>query len=174
MKNSLWSNLNLNLKNMWWRIIRKPCKIMVTSCYNTLLHNYCIKGMLCWWWICFVEHPKELTEEEKQQIVHSEDFLIFFDRSIRLVERTLAEDLDIFFDYSGRDMEDREGSEHFSPNKKFHQCIVYMRQIHSFANFHLPMLKKHMVQCIQIIISIVLILTGGLLILKGGKKQTVI
>ncbi|MCI4374170.1 hypothetical protein PGIGA_G00003180 [Pangasianodon gigas] len=55
------------------------------------------------------EHPKELTEEEKQQIVHSEDFLIFFDRSIRVVERTLAEDLDIFFDYSGRDMEDREG-----------------------------------------------------------------
>lgn len=59
--------------------------------------------------LCFVENPKELTEEEKQQIVHSEDFLIFFDRSIRIMERTLSEDLDIFFDYSGRNMEDREG-----------------------------------------------------------------
>ncbi|XP_060776421.1 cytoplasmic dynein 1 intermediate chain 1 isoform X1 [Neoarius graeffei] len=65
------------------------------------------------------EHPKELTEEEKQQIVHSEDFLIFFDRSIRLVERTLAEDLDIFFDYSGRDMEDREGDTQAGLNLSF-------------------------------------------------------
>lgn len=64
--------------------------------------------------LCFVEYPKELTEEEKEQIVHSEDFLIFFNRSIRLVERTLADDLDIFFDYSGRRTEDREGSGHFS------------------------------------------------------------
>ncbi|XP_053478192.1 cytoplasmic dynein 1 intermediate chain 1 isoform X2 [Ictalurus furcatus] len=67
------------------------------------------------------EHPKELTEEEKQQIVQSEDFLIFFDRSIRLVERTLAEDLDIFFDYSGRDMEDREGDTQAGLNLSFNQ-----------------------------------------------------
>lgn len=59
----------------------------------------------------FIEHPKELTEEEKQQIVHSEDFLVFFNRSIRVVERTLAEDIDIFFDYSGRDMENKDGWE---------------------------------------------------------------
>lgn len=96
-----------------------------------LLHKRHVMLMM---YLCFVEHPKELTEEEKQQVVHSEDFLTFFDRSARLVERTLAEDLDIFFDYSGRDMEDREGSGHFSLNKKFHQCTVYMRQIHSFAN----------------------------------------
>ncbi|XP_017327797.1 cytoplasmic dynein 1 intermediate chain 1 isoform X3 [Ictalurus punctatus] len=67
------------------------------------------------------EHPKELTEEEKQQIVQSEDFLTFFDRSIRLVERTLAEDLDIFFDYSGRDMEDREGDTQAGLNLSFNQ-----------------------------------------------------
>lgn len=67
----------------------------------------------------FIEYPKDLTEEEKKQILHSEDFLNFFNRSIRLVERTLADDLDIFFDYSGRGMEDREGSGHFllEPNK---------------------------------------------------------
>ncbi|KAL0172062.1 hypothetical protein M9458_032373, partial [Cirrhinus mrigala] len=51
----------------------------------------------------------ELTNEEKEQIVHSEDFLFFFDQSIRVMERVLAEDTDIFFDYSGRDMEDKEG-----------------------------------------------------------------
>lgn len=62
-------------------------------------------------WICVLVHPRELTNEEKEQIVHSEDFLFFFDRSIRVVERVLAEDTDIFFDYSGRDMEDKEGSE---------------------------------------------------------------
>lgn len=61
--------------------------------------------------VCALVHPGELTNEEKEQIIHSEDFLFFFDRSIRVVERVLAEDTDIFFDYSGRDMEDKEGSE---------------------------------------------------------------
>uniref|UniRef100_A0A8B9KIC0 Dynein cytoplasmic 1 intermediate chain 1 n=1 Tax=Astyanax mexicanus TaxID=7994 RepID=A0A8B9KIC0_ASTMX len=54
-------------------------------------------------------HPRELTDEEKQQILHSEEFVIFFDRSIRVMERALAEDSNIFFDYSGRDLEDKEG-----------------------------------------------------------------
>ncbi|XP_046704019.1 cytoplasmic dynein 1 intermediate chain 1 isoform X2 [Silurus meridionalis] len=67
------------------------------------------------------EHPKELTGEERQQIVHSEDFLIFFDRSIRLVDRALAEDLDIFFDYSGRDMEDKEGETQAGFNLSFNR-----------------------------------------------------
>ncbi|XP_026863088.1 cytoplasmic dynein 1 intermediate chain 1 isoform X3 [Electrophorus electricus] len=67
------------------------------------------------------EHPRELTEEEKQQIAHSEDFLVFFDRSIRVVERALAEDSDIFFDYSGRDMEDREGDMQAGLNLSFNR-----------------------------------------------------
>ena len=53
--------------------------------------------------------PRELTEEEKQQILHSEEFLIFFDRTIRVIERALAEDSDIFFDYSGRELEEKDG-----------------------------------------------------------------
>ncbi|XP_016142423.1 cytoplasmic dynein 1 intermediate chain 1-like [Sinocyclocheilus grahami] len=56
------------------------------------------------------DQSRELTNEEKEQIIHSEDFQFFFDRSIRVMERVLAEDTDIFFDYSGRDMEDKEGS----------------------------------------------------------------
>ncbi|CAL8297388.1 unnamed protein product [Lota lota] len=54
-------------------------------------------------------HHCELTEEERQQILHSSDFQSFFDCSVRVMERALAEDGDIFFDYSGRDLDDKEG-----------------------------------------------------------------
>ncbi|XP_047670285.1 cytoplasmic dynein 1 intermediate chain 2 isoform X5 [Tachysurus fulvidraco] len=53
--------------------------------------------------------PHELTEEEKQQILHSNDFLTFFDQSSRIVERALSEQVDVCFDYSGRDLQDKEG-----------------------------------------------------------------
>uniref|UniRef100_A0A7N6B0W1 Dynein, cytoplasmic 1, intermediate chain 2b n=1 Tax=Anabas testudineus TaxID=64144 RepID=A0A7N6B0W1_ANATE len=53
--------------------------------------------------------PKELTEEEKLQVLHSEEFLSFFERGSRIVERALAEQVDVCFDYSGRDLEDKEG-----------------------------------------------------------------
>uniref|UniRef100_A0A668UL39 Cytoplasmic dynein 1 intermediate chain 1 n=1 Tax=Oreochromis aureus TaxID=47969 RepID=A0A668UL39_OREAU len=43
---------------------------------------------------------RELTEEERQQILHSSEFQSFFDCSIRVMERALAEDSEIFFDYS--------------------------------------------------------------------------
>ncbi|XP_056148459.1 dynein, cytoplasmic 1, intermediate chain 2a-like isoform X2 [Lampris incognitus] len=53
--------------------------------------------------------PKELTEEERLQLLHSEEFLSFFERGTRIVERALAERVDVCFDYSGRDLEDKEG-----------------------------------------------------------------
>ncbi|KAK2822241.1 hypothetical protein Q5P01_022306 [Channa striata] len=53
--------------------------------------------------------PKELTEEEKLQVLHSEEFLSFFERGSRIVERALSEQVDVCFDYSGRDLEDKEG-----------------------------------------------------------------
>ncbi|KAM5158329.1 cytoplasmic dynein 1 intermediate chain 1 [Mantella aurantiaca] len=65
--------------------------------------------------------PRELTEEEKQQAVHSEEFLIFFDRTIRVIERALAEDSNIFFDYSGRDLEDKEGDIQAGTNLSFNR-----------------------------------------------------
>ncbi|XP_048117708.1 cytoplasmic dynein 1 intermediate chain 1 isoform X3 [Alosa alosa] len=68
-------------------------------------------------------HPRELTEEERQQITHSEDFLMFFDRTIRVMERALAEDSDIFFDYSGRDMEDRDGDTQAGSNLSFNRLF---------------------------------------------------
>ncbi|XP_038622649.1 cytoplasmic dynein 1 intermediate chain 1 isoform X2 [Tachyglossus aculeatus] len=65
--------------------------------------------------------PRELTEEEKQQILHSEEFLIFFDRTIRVMERALAEDSDIFFDYSGRELEEKDGDVQAGVNLSFHR-----------------------------------------------------
>lgn len=82
--------------------------------------------------MCSLVPPGDLTNEEKEQIIHSGDFLLFFDRSIRLVERVLAEDTDIFFDYSGRDMEDKEGSESLydSQAHRFKMRILVM--FHSY------------------------------------------
>lgn len=51
---------------------------------------------------------RELTEEERQQILHSAEFQSFFDCSIRVMERALAEDTNIYFDYSGRDAHDKD------------------------------------------------------------------
>lgn len=58
---------------------------------------------------CSLAPPHELTEEEKLQILHSGDFLMFFDHSSRIVERALSEQVDVCFDYSGRDLQDKEG-----------------------------------------------------------------
>ena len=44
---------------------------------------------------------RELSEEEKQVIVMSEDFQRFFDRSTRLVERAIWEEPNVFIDYTG-------------------------------------------------------------------------
>lgn len=38
----------------------------------------------------------------------SEDFLQFFTRASRIMERALAEDIDIFVDYSGTEGENKE------------------------------------------------------------------
>lgn len=50
------------------------------------------------------EKPKEvreLSEEEKQMIILSEDFQRFLDRTSRILERALGETVDIYTDYTG-------------------------------------------------------------------------
>ncbi|XP_049766026.1 cytoplasmic dynein 1 intermediate chain-like isoform X13 [Schistocerca serialis cubense] len=47
------------------------------------------------------EQVRELSEEEKQMIILSEDFQRFFDRSARIMERALCESVDIYTDYTG-------------------------------------------------------------------------
>lgn len=60
---------------------------------------------------CFVYPVPELTMEEKQALVNRDDFVRFIDRSTRIMERAISENVDIFFDYSGADdeQEDRLG-----------------------------------------------------------------
>jgi len=51
---------------------------------------------------------RELSEEEKQMIILSEDFQRFLDRTSRIVERALGESVDIYTDYAGT-MDDKDG-----------------------------------------------------------------
>ena len=43
----------------------------------------------------------ELSEEEKQQIMITDEYKRFIDRTSRLMERALTQDVDIFVDYTG-------------------------------------------------------------------------
>ncbi|XP_055342973.1 cytoplasmic dynein 1 intermediate chain 2-like isoform X2 [Paramacrobiotus metropolitanus] len=56
----------------------------------------------------------ELTAEQKQEMMLSEDFRRFFDKTARIVERSLAEDdrgIDIFKDYKGEDLDTLEADD---------------------------------------------------------------
>lgn len=53
----------------------------------------------------FPPTAKELSEEEKQQIMMKDDYKKFLDRSARLMERALTQDIDIFVDYTGEHQE---------------------------------------------------------------------
>ncbi|XP_069959113.1 cytoplasmic dynein 1 intermediate chain 2 isoform X22 [Cherax quadricarinatus] len=55
--------------------------------------------------------PRELSDEEKQMLMMTEEFHSFFDRSTRILERALAEDANIFVDYSHDYEEDGEANE---------------------------------------------------------------
>nr|XP_034316713.1 cytoplasmic dynein 1 intermediate chain 2 isoform X23 [Crassostrea gigas] len=50
----------------------------------------------------------ELSEEEKKQIMMTEEFQTFFNKTTRVVERALDEEIDIFVDYAGGESEDME------------------------------------------------------------------
>nr|XP_015927022.1 cytoplasmic dynein 1 intermediate chain 2 isoform X1 [Parasteatoda tepidariorum] len=53
---------------------------------------------------------RDLSEEEKKQIMLREDFHQFFDRATRIIERALCEDLDILVDYTGN-IEEQDGDD---------------------------------------------------------------
>jgi len=53
----------------------------------------------------------ELTEDQKQQMLLSEGFRTFFDRSTRIIERALCEEDSIFMDYLGTDLKDKNSLE---------------------------------------------------------------
>ncbi|KAL1509398.1 hypothetical protein ABEB36_004144 [Hypothenemus hampei] len=62
---------------------------------------------------------RELSEEEKQMIILSEDFQQFMDRTGRIMERALCETVDIYTDYSGIGEE--------ALDEKCHQRISFNR-----------------------------------------------
>jgi len=45
--------------------------------------------------------PRIMTDEEYKQVLVTDEFVRFFDRASRVVERAIAEDVDIFTDYMG-------------------------------------------------------------------------
>ena len=47
------------------------------------------------------QQTRDLSDEEKQMILMTEDFQRFFDQSSRIIERALSEHVDLFVDYSG-------------------------------------------------------------------------
>lgn len=49
-----------------------------------------------------------MTEEEKQRVVSSDDYVRFMERASLVMERALADTTDILFDLSGRQEEDNE------------------------------------------------------------------
>ncbi|KAK9871147.1 hypothetical protein WA026_011429 [Henosepilachna vigintioctopunctata] len=67
-----------------------------------------------------VKEVRELSEEEKQMIILSEDFQHFIDRAGRIMERALCESIDIYTDYSGGLGED-------GMDEKSHQCVSFNR-----------------------------------------------
>lgn len=85
------------------RRVRTQTRELKKYIHRRGIYLHCLADCLC------ADTPKELTEEEKLQVLHSEDFLTFFERGSRIVERALAEQVDVCFDYSGRDLEDKEG-----------------------------------------------------------------
>ncbi|KAF2894488.1 hypothetical protein ILUMI_11688 [Ignelater luminosus] len=70
-----------------------------------------------------VKEVRELSEEEKQMIILSEDFQRFIDRAGKIVERALGESVDIYTDYAGgagEDGMDEKSHQRISLNRWFY------------------------------------------------------
>ncbi|XP_076337983.1 cytoplasmic dynein 1 intermediate chain 1-like isoform X2 [Tachypleus tridentatus] len=65
----------------------------------------------------------DLSEEEKQQIMMSEEFHVFFGKASRIVERALYEDLDICVDYTGTG-EEQEGDDKSGIRLFLNRCFT--------------------------------------------------
>ncbi|XP_008198666.1 cytoplasmic dynein 1 intermediate chain isoform X22 [Tribolium castaneum] len=83
-----------------------------------------------------VKEVRELSEEEKQMIILSEDFQHFVDRAGRVMERVLCENVDYYTDYSGGAGEeglDEKSHQRISLNRYFfderwsrNRCVTSM------------------------------------------------
>ncbi|XP_018566271.1 cytoplasmic dynein 1 intermediate chain isoform X5 [Anoplophora glabripennis] len=69
-----------------------------------------------------LKEVRELSEEEKQMIILSEDFQHFMDKSGRIMERALCESVDIYMDYTGclgEEALDEKSHQRISLNRHF-------------------------------------------------------
>lgn len=69
-----------------------------------------------------IKEVRELSEEEKQMIILSEDFQHFMDKAGRIMERALCESVDIYMDYTGclgEEALDEKSHQRISLNRHF-------------------------------------------------------
>ena len=59
-------------------------------------------------WV-FLFSVRELSDDEKNHIISSENFTRFFDKATRVVERAMCERIDLFMDYTGEDSAENDG-----------------------------------------------------------------
>ncbi|GIX92649.1 cytoplasmic dynein 1 intermediate chain [Caerostris darwini] len=67
--------------------------------------------------------PSDLSDEEKLQLMRTENFKHFIDRSSRIIERALFQDVDIFIDYTGV-QEESESDDHSGMSLSLNRCFA--------------------------------------------------
>ncbi|GFS82639.1 cytoplasmic dynein 1 intermediate chain [Trichonephila clavipes] len=66
--------------------------------------------------------PSDLSDEEKLVLMRSDNFRHFIDRSSRIIERALYQDVDIFIDYTGV-QEESESDDHSGMSLSLNRCF---------------------------------------------------
>uniref|UniRef100_T1IUZ0 Uncharacterized protein n=1 Tax=Strigamia maritima TaxID=126957 RepID=T1IUZ0_STRMM len=69
------------------------------------------------------DEMRELSEEEKQKIMMTEDFYRFFNKTSRIIERALYENFDIAIDYSYSGGEEKEGDDKSGLKLSLNRCF---------------------------------------------------
>lgn len=102
----LW---NASLCLEFWKAVFVP----PIAIFNLIISLNCMPFSLDTFIIFFfsptlVAKNLEISDEQRQHILSSQDFSMFFDKATRLVEKAICENMDICFDY-GESGEDAEG-----------------------------------------------------------------
>ncbi|OON17260.1 WD domain, G-beta repeat protein, partial [Opisthorchis viverrini] len=86
---------------------------------------------------------RTLTEEDRMNVMRSEDFCAFFDRAARLIERALDES-NIFLDYGGVEHDDAT-SDGDTRRRQIWCCVGQKRVFSSHGPLHLSIFLAHFV-----------------------------
>ena len=81
-------------------------------CESLLDVNHVRVRMLLYVFVCSGSATvREMSDSEKAALMQTDEFLGFFDRSSRIIERFLSDDQNIYFDYSHDHNDDTTGKE---------------------------------------------------------------